>query len=276
MRSIPRPCTIRPIRRGLSFLEFLGCLVAMIGGVFLGSVYLGIDMKTMAVGVLAKADVVSPEFFKADKGATNNPTSLNTMQDLTRSSTTGEAVGVVEEEHVADVKEPAQIEEPSGDNLDSLIAPEVSDAERLAATRAYWDALTECVLHEARNRSKGFQTDEEWQLYDYLTSRKEGHSLALETLKQLNEFGVDERLLSHGRQVATWNSSAVRLFERAIFLLTDGPSAGISGPFAQNWQSSATQLRMEESLIHDKHRAVANYLDHEYADIAPFDPAFKK
>lgn len=248
----------------------------MIGGVYLGSAYLGIDMKTMAVGVLAKADVVSPEFSKAGKSAVEHPTSSNTMQAVTQSFTTAEAVGFVEEEQVADVKEPAQIGEPSGENRNSPIASEVSAAERLAATRAYWDALTECVLHESRNRSKGFQTDEEWQLYEYLTSRKEGHSQALETLQQLNEFGVDERLLSHGRQVANWNTSAVRLFERAISLLTDGPSAGISGPLAQNWQSSATQLRMEESLLHDKHRAVANYLDHEYAEIAPFDPVFKK
>jgi hypothetical protein len=52
------------------------------------------------------------------------------------------------------------------------------------------------------------------------------------------------------------------LFKRALDLLTDAPSAQLSGPFAQAWQSKATQHQMEERLLADKHQAVQSYLDH--------------
>ena len=51
----------------------------MVGGVFLGSTYLGIDMKDMAVGVLAKAEIVSPDFF----GLTNDPNQTPAATDVT-------------------------------------------------------------------------------------------------------------------------------------------------------------------------------------------------
>ncbi|MCH7751809.1 MAG: hypothetical protein IH898_06600, partial [Planctomycetes bacterium] len=49
-------------RRGLSFVEFVGCLFALGGGVALGSFYLGVDVKTLFVGILEQADLVEPGF----------------------------------------------------------------------------------------------------------------------------------------------------------------------------------------------------------------------
>ncbi|TWU25753.1 hypothetical protein Pla144_29650 [Bythopirellula polymerisocia] len=246
----------------------------MIGGVFLGSTYLGIDMKDMTIAVLAKADVVSPDFFKSSSDPTQTQAELKSASTDSPSPETGTTSDIDMMNQLNESEQSDELGKRSG-TLGTNKTPELTDAKRRAATRVYWDALTDCMLYEAKNRSQGFQADQEWQLYDYLTSRKQGHSQALETLKQLDEFGVDDRLIDHGRQVVIWNTSAVTLFERALALLTDGPSAGISGPFAQSWQSSATQLRMEESLILDKHNAVASYLDHEYPDIAPFAPAYK-
>ena len=45
-------------RRGLSILEFLGCFSALVVGVFLGSLYLGVDVKEMAYIALEQAQVV--------------------------------------------------------------------------------------------------------------------------------------------------------------------------------------------------------------------------
>jgi hypothetical protein len=39
-------------RRGLSFVEFVGCVFAITGGVALGSMYLGVDVEEAAVDVL--------------------------------------------------------------------------------------------------------------------------------------------------------------------------------------------------------------------------------
>ena len=129
---------------------------------------------------------------------------------------------------------------------------------------------------EAKNRSKGFRSAEEWQLYDYLTSRKNGHTQALEILEQLDEFGVDDRLIAHGQQVVIWNASAVKLFERALALLTDGPGCRYLRPLCPELAKLRNAIADGGVVDSGKAHAVAGYLDHEYADIAPFAPAYRK
>lgn len=263
----------RSLRRGLSFVEFMGCLVAMVGGVCLGSLYLGVDMQQMAIRVLQQAQVVSPTFFgpqqpSATRDASDPPLTAGPVTDI---EATPAAIVATNDTSAASA-EPAESAQPVSPD----VTREPTAAECRAATRIYWDALTTCMHREAELRSQGFNPNAEWQIYDYLSRRKQGHVQALETLEGLNEFGVDPRLLAHGHQVISWNASAVKLFDRAVTLLTDSPNASLSGPFAQSWQSSATQLRMEEALIGDKQQAVASYLDHEYPAVAPFEPAFGK
>jgi hypothetical protein len=74
--------------------------------------------------------------------------------------------------------------------------------------------------------------------------------------------------------VLSWQQAGARLYGRAVDLLTDAPTDQLTGPFAQSWQSAATQHRMEEKLVREKHFSVASYLDFTYKDLAPFKPAF--
>ena len=246
-------------RHGLSFLEFVGCLVAMIGGVALGSIYLGIDIKQMAIGVLVQAQVVDAGYFE-------------------QSALKAEVLTVAAENTAAAAESnPDAVQAALAAKTEQEPAPRQFTAEETrAATRAFWNTLTECMLVEAHGRLQGEGHTEEWLLYDYLSQRKKGHEQALKDLEALKALGVDERLVEHGEQVAAWHKSGVKLFEHALSMLSDGPGAKLTGPFAQSWQSAATQLRMEEKLVLDRHHAVANYLDREYAEEGPFVPALQQ
>jgi hypothetical protein len=264
--------------RGLSFVEFLGCLVAMTGGVVLGSMYLGIDVQKMAVGVLEQAQVIQPGYFnQVPADETDAPAEAVVESDTLNQNTEASAEGSenATEPTVETVAADASTTEAQS-TAGPQVPPEPTAEERRAATRAYWDQLTAIMLSEARGRTREVGNPEEWQLYDYLTQRKLGHEKALEALTTLEPLAVDERLLAHGEQVTTWHKAGSKLFEQALSLLSDGPGEKISGPFAQSWQSSATQLRMEENLVIDRHNGLANYLDREYPDEAPFKPAFGK
>jgi hypothetical protein len=264
--------------RGLSFVEFLGCLVAMTGGVVLGSIYLGIDVQKMAVGVLEQAQVIQPGYFdQVPAGATDAPAEAVVESAMPAQNTEAAVEGLETptEPTVETVAADASTTEAQS-TAGPQVPPEPTAEERRAATRAYWDQLTAIMLSEARGRTREVGNPEEWQLYDYLTQRKLGHEKALEALTTLEPLAVDERLLAHGEQVTTWHKAGSKLFEQALSLLSDGPGEKISGPFAQSWQSSATQLRMEENLVIDRHNGLANYLDREYPDEAPFKPAFGK
>ena len=264
-------------RNGLSFVEFVGCLAALCGGVVLGSMYLGVDIKSMAVSVLQRSQIVDPEVFGS---ATDSPEQATadgeeTTEELSTSDEAAETPGesttdlpVDSEQTVSDaVAEPTDSElEPTGET--SAPPVELSDEQREAATIAYWKALAACVQEEAVGRQASMKNTENWQLFDYLTHREQGHQRAVDAIEQLDETGVDEKLLSHSRQVLSWQLAGSKLFGRAVDLLTDGPSSDLSGPFAQSWQSSATQHRMEEKLIREKHRGVAGYLEHTYKSLA--------
>jgi hypothetical protein len=263
-------------RRGLSFIEFVGCLVAMTGGVVLGSMYLGVDVQKVAVGVLEQAQVIQPGYFdQAPAEVTVESTEVvaEPATDVENSESTEAEASTESSEIVADE---ASTESTQTQTAGPPTRPEPTADERRVATRAYWDQLTAIMLSEAQGRSRDAGNPEEWGLYDFLTQRKQGHEKALEALEVLESFAVDDRLISHGEQVISWHKSGSKLFEHALSLLSDGPGAKISGPFAQSWQSSATQLRMEEKLVTDRHKGVANYLDREYADEAPFKPAFAR
>ncbi len=252
-------------RSGLSFAEFAGCIAALGGGLALGSMYLGVDMRAMVVSVLRQADIVDPEV-------------LGLSSD--------EEVLVVEEEIKVEPESKTIAIEATNPGDDAVVSESgtsdvdateplvtMTDEERQLATRAYWDTLTKLIRAEVAGRSAATTNPQGWQLLDYLTHRRDGHRDAIHALTELTEQGVDERLVVHGQQVKAWHAAGAKLFGRSVHLLTDGPNPELTGPFGQSWQSSATQHRMEEKLVQNKHVAVAGYLDYAYESLGPFRPA---
>ena len=268
---------VRRNRRGLSFVEFVGCLLALASGVAIGSVYLGVDMKTLMVGILERADLIDPDFFaataSAEQVAALAPVKSNVAQSVASNAGGAEAKLATTVAAAVTEDSPQPAEEPAEIAATEPAAP-LTDQQHQAATLAYWKGLSACIAEEKAQRSGNSIDFENWQLFDYLTLRRDGHRKAMAVIEQLDERGVDDRLLWHGRQVLSWHQAGAKLFGRAVDLLTDAPSDQLSGPFAQSWQSAATQHRMEEKLVREKHFSVASYLDHTYKVLAPFQPAF--
>lgn len=249
--------------RGVSIVEFVGCLAAMGGGIVLGSMYLGVDVKAMAVGLLEKADLEVPAILDDDAPAAPAPVEDATADDSAGQTPTDEFATFDSDAESGETSADAATtdEEPA---IETPELRELTDAEQLVATKACWTALNTCMQQESSNRSKSIRDPGSWQLFDYLLHRKDGHQLVLESIDLIDLNGVDPRLESHLKQVLSWHRSGADLFERAAFLLTDAPAGKLSGPFAQSWQSAATQHRMEEKLILNKHSAVASYLEHTH------------
>jgi hypothetical protein len=56
-----RTVTPRNNRRGLTVLEFVGCVIAIVGGAWLGALYLGVDVRRLAYTALAEAELLERE-----------------------------------------------------------------------------------------------------------------------------------------------------------------------------------------------------------------------
>lgn len=238
-------------RRGLSFVEFTGCLLALGSGVVLGSMYLGVDMKTMLVGILERADVIDPGFF----GAEAQGGELNSLADGTGGEVSNVSSGSVGQDSSSSKRE-------------------LTDQGRQAATKRYWEGLTASIQAETAHHSIDSKNADRWRLFDYLSYRRQGYQKAVKGIKALDETGVDQRLIWHGQQVLAWHQTGIELYDEAIKLLSDSPGEELTGPLAKRWESSAVQHRMEEELVREKHFSLASYLNHTFKDAAPFRPAF--
>ena len=275
----------RTRRRGVSFVEFVGCLAALVGGVALGSVYLGVDVKTLFVGVMEQAEIVEPGYFE-DETTTEEAIDETLEQEEGLSAKDGQqddqGDSPAKQESDESASTPEAAAQPASDlsRLEELVRgrkvaePEPSEEEKLAATKLFWEGLVVCLNAEVKGRTTMSGSQSEWQLFDYLSHRADGHKQAVEAIDALEQRAVDARLLQHGLQIRAWHQAGAELYRRAVDLLTDSPNDQLTGPSAQSWQSSATQHRMEEKLVKDKHLSLSKYLKHTFEGQFPFEPAF--
>lgn len=236
-------------RNGLSILEFSSCIAAMFGGLAIGSNYLGVDMKTLVVGILEQAEVVQPGFFSEGDNDTSELGGIETTDAL---ATDDPATGAT----------PA-----------SIVAPTFSESEIEAASILYWNGLRAGVRREFANRTSINGKRAKWELYDYLSHRAKNHEAVVGAVDALEEDAVDPRLIAHGKQVREWHEAGAELYREAIGLLTDAAPEQLTGPMGEDWQSVATQHRMEEKLVRDHHTSITRYLNHRFPKLAPFRPA---
>ncbi len=266
------------LRRGLSVVEFVGCLVALCGGVTMGSMYLGVDLQGIATDVLEYSQVMDFQSAETDELASadtseDQPT-VDTEEipnDQSPASETSDHADDISGDSEETVNTEASPEATAKLKLEST--EELTEAERKKATQDYWKVLNACVRQETLGRKAGAKNFANWQLLDHLTHRLKGHQRVIDKIEQLDAHGVDPKVTLHANQVVAWHLAGVKLNQRALDLITNGPQASLTGPVAQSWQSAATQHRMEEKLVHEKHLGVASYLVHTYKTSGPAQPA---
>jgi hypothetical protein len=236
-------------RSGLSFVEFIGCMFALSSGLAMGSVYLGVDLKTMCVGILEQAELVDPGFFGSVAAADQ----------------------IEEDPYLSHRRGGGQsTDDGAADEPDR----EWTYEEQKAATELYWQGLTASIRADVAHRKLDSRGAKKWRLFDYLSHRREGHENILHAIELLQRAGVDQNLLAHSDQVFDWHLTGADVYNEAVELLTDSPSEQLSGPLAEQWRNSATQHRMEEKLVREKHAAVTGYLNHAFEDAGQFRRAF--
>jgi hypothetical protein len=238
----------RRARRGLSFVEFVGCIFAITGGIVLGSMYFGVDVEDAAVDVLRFAELMPAE----EEPQPASPNAANPAAAATTAPTNGGP----------NAAEPSSSEPAAATSDSNQSAPsaELTSEKRQELTRNYWEALIGCMRDEAEHRA--VEADSGLKLHDYLARRHEGHRKAAEAIDKLKLWGVDGHVAAYAKRVLAWHEAGAEMYSHASALVTDAPTAKFNGPFADQWKSAVTQHQMEERLLAEKHAAVQAYLNH--------------
>jgi uncharacterized membrane protein len=253
-QATPRECRRAP-RRGLSLLEFLGCLIAIVGGAWLGAIYMGMDVRRLVYTAMAQSealDNVPPEWRLAgpDKAVTREQMVAALREEL------GKLRG-----ELADLRRDDQppVRGRSNAQPDPSAAPQSSKSRTLA----YWVRLNEIILGEA-----GLQQDAESAFTmanatKVFAIKERVSRFAARAVEAIPTDQVDASVLQFGRQLQQWYEQGSALYERAagIWQL---PLASQRTQLNRGWSQAELQHQNEANLLGDKAATLRDTLSRQF------------
>ena len=252
-RALPQ--TLGNRRAGLSVLEFIGCVVAVVGGLWLGALYLGVDVRKTVYDTMDRTNVLDkvPPRWRPDDphGTASREQTVAALR---------EELGMLRSE----------IAGLSSDTPPATDALQQSHADHPAAangdqrsTLAYWNQLNEIVLGEAslQQEADAAITDSRAARAFVLKSRVS--QFASEAVATVPTNGVDPELLQFGQQLTDWYEQGNTLYKRAA-QIWQLPTASQRTNLTERWKPTQLQHRNEAKLLNKKAAALRSALTRRY------------
>jgi hypothetical protein len=256
-------------RGGLTILEFLACTIALVGGAWLGALFLGIDVRHLAYSALSQAqllDKVPAEFrpVGANEKVMTREQLLATLHEelgsLRNQITSLRAGGV-------------------GQAADSAGGADTNSAALLptkAKTLAYWQRLTEIAGGEVQlqhDAESAFNADNAAKVFAIKGRISRFSAKAVEAVP-IQE--VDESVVRFGRQLGLWYDRAGELYEKAVRIWETPIGQQARTQLNDEWKRSDDQHRSEGQLLKEKATAVRGSMSRIYGTEFPvFDKPTK-
>jgi hypothetical protein len=184
-------------RAGLTTLEFMGCLVAVVGGAWLGALYLGVDVKNVAYTALSQAELLDnvPAQWRP-KGPKDN---VMTREQLM--TTLREELGSLRTEITALRNGQGQVErsEPAATATDAS-----SPTPTKERTFAYWSRLNEIAISEADLQEEAETAVNSDNAAKVFAIKGRISRFAAKTVEAVPTVEVDQTALRFGRQLGLW------------------------------------------------------------------------
>ncbi len=258
-------------RVGLTILEFLACTIAVVGGAWLGALYLGIDVRHIAFTALSEAqllDKVPAEW----RPPSPNDKAMTREQLLT---TLHEELGSLRNQIRA-----LRSGRASGQGSDSAAAADSNTTAILLPTKektlAYWLRLNEIAIGEGalqRDAESAFNANNAAKVFAIKGRISRFSANAVEALPT---EAVDESVIRFGRQLALWYDRAGELYERAVRIWETSIGQQARTQLNEEWKRDDQQHGNEERLLNEKAAAVRGSMSRIYGGEFPeFDKPVK-
>jgi hypothetical protein len=247
-------------RDALTVLEFVGCAIAIVGGMWLGVLYLGIDVRHVAHAALSEAHL------------------LESVPPNWRPP--GPNDGVTREELVATLREElsslrSEIAALGSHRTHSVRADSTIDTRSLAAdgggnppnavlenTRAYWQRISDIALNEATLQAEAdasFSTENAAQVF---ALKARVSRVAAKSATAVKTDDVDPAAIGFAQHLSKWYDQGGALYERAVGVW-EMPSQG-RAQVNEEWRRAQAQHRNESQLLGEKAAAVRGTLSRQF------------
>jgi hypothetical protein len=247
-------------RHGLTVLEFVGCLIAVVGGLWLGALYLGIDIPSAAYTALSESQLLD----KMPEGWRPHPPKDKAMTREQLVSTLREELGSLRSEITA--LRTGNSPSSTGDTLNAAMNPASPTKER---TLAYWARLNEIALGETalqEDAESAFDADKAAKVF---AVKGRISRFAAKSVEAVPTAGVDEAAVRFGRALGLWYNHGGELYENAVRIWETpiGPQARTQ--LNLEWKQAEEQYRNEARLLTQKATAVRGSVSRIYGEEFP-------
>jgi hypothetical protein len=244
-------------------LEFLACTTALVGGAWIGALYLGVDVRHLAVSALSQAkllDKMPAEFRPVDP----NEKVMTREQLLT---TLHEELGSLRNQ-ITSLRGGGV----AGQATAAAGGGEAASAEMLPTkekTLAYWQRLNEIAMGESqlqRDAELAFNADNAAKVFAIKGRISRFSAKAVQAVATQE---VDESVVRYGRQLGLWYDRAGELYEKAVRIWETPIGQQARAQLNDEWKQSDDQHRSEGRLLNEKAAAVRGSMSRIYSTEFP-------
>ena len=235
-------------RAGLTVLEFVGCAIAIVGGMWLGASYLGINIRHAAHAALTETQLIDkmPPSWRPpgpDDGVTREQLVATLREEL---STLREEIAALRNDgaKTAPAKVSHERSTPAAEAY-----PQKSETAS-AQTRAYWQRISDIAVNEAtlqREADASFTTENAAQVF---ALKARVSRVAAKAVQAVKVDDVDEMAIAFAQQLAGWYEHGGSLYERAL-QIWEMPTQG-RAQLNEEWTRAESQHRNESQLLREK------------------------
>jgi hypothetical protein len=258
---LTKPHTTRSRRHGagLSILEFLACTVAVIGGAWLGALYLGVDVKQLTYTALSDAhllDKVPPSLRPAD------PNSENINREQLRASLHNE-LGSLRNQiaalHSGGEASPAPAPVARA-NSSAAPGPQPSKQK----TFEYWSRLNEIATGNEKLQRDAESAANAANAAKVFAVKSRICRFSAKAIEALPMRNVDDSVLCFGSQLRQWYDRGGELYDRAVKVLETPMGQQARTQLNDEWKKADEQHQNEERLLYENASAVRGSMSRVY------------
>ncbi len=251
-------------RVGLTILEFLACAIAVLGGAFLGALYLGVDFRHLAYTAMSESQLLDK--VPADWRPPDPNEKVMTREQLL--TTLHEELGSLRSQITAlrsgkpGAADPAHAADVSATSL-----PPTKEK-----TLAYWSRLNEIAMSDAALQRDAELAFNENNAAKVFAIKGRISRFSAKTIEAVPTQEVDDSVVRFGRQLRLWYDRAGELYEQAVRIWETPIGQQARTQLNEEWKRSDQQHLNEARLLKEKATAVRKSMSRIFgAEFPEFD-----
>ena len=251
-----RAATLRGKRLGVTVLEFLGCVTAVLGGAYLGALYLGVNVQHLAHDALEQAQLLEkiPVEWRPEGPKQNVVTREQMIATLKKE------IGSLRSEIIA-------LHAGNSDDPSQPMPVALATARR--NTQGYWQKLSEIALNEQTLQREAETAIDGTNAAKVFAIKGRVARFAGKSIESVPTEGVDESVVKFGRQLVLWYDRAGELYERAVRIWETPTGQQARAQLTEEWKQADQQHRHEARLMRDRAAALRGSISRQFADEFP-------